>query len=196
MLSGDWRWIPISSGEKWALGPALPASEEKAPAPGVDWETHQPYLNSPVDLTPALKVEEQCSRTLVGKAIRSLMVTQMFLSVWILAENLKVSSVCVFMGACVCVVEVFQNHTIQNINSIDYLLLRCNKKRLSCYTLENRKGWSLLWKRLFLLCAPFWAQPAFPRTQLCDLEDYLWNPHWGLLYSYTDVWKLCKVFIC
>lgn len=98
------------------------------------------------------------------------MVTQMFLPMWILAENLQESSVCVCVGACARVAEIFQNHTIQNINSIGYLLLRFNEKRLSCCTLENRKGWSLPWKRLFLLCAPLWAQPAFPNARLWSWE--------------------------
>lgn len=47
-----------------------------------------------------------------------------------------------------------------------------------------------------LLCAPLWAQPVFPHAHLCDLEGYLWNPHGGLLYKYTDMWKLCNMFIC
>lgn len=46
-------------------------------------------------------------------------------------------SVCVCTGTSVCVVGVFQNHGTQNISSIDYLLLRCNKKRLSSYMLER-----------------------------------------------------------
>lgn len=113
-------------------------------------EKHHPHLNSPLDLTSALKLEEQRSRTPMGKGLRYLTFTNDYSNVFACVDldRKSVSSVWVCMGACACVVEVFQNHTTQNINSIAYSLLRCNKKRLSCYTLENRKGSCLLWKRL------------------------------------------------
>lgn len=76
----------------------------------------QPHPNSLLEFTPALKMEEQCSRTLVGEALRALTVINAYPNIFDRAAFSKkfVSSVCVCTGACADVVEIFQNHVTQN----------------------------------------------------------------------------------
>lgn len=87
-----------------------------------------------------LKMEEQCSRTPVGEALRALALTSGYPNVSDCEAFSKklVSSVCVCTGACTGVVKVFQNRVTQNMNSIAYLFLRYNKKILSCYILGKQ----------------------------------------------------------
>jgi len=81
--------------------------EEKAP--GVYCETHQPHPDSPLDHSPALKVQEQYSRTPAGKALRSLTLGNGYSNVFVCVDlGRKFSSGCVCMDACLCVVGIFQ----------------------------------------------------------------------------------------